>query len=270
MTSSMLDVFRAQLHASVYWYKNNKWMLFSMFVWPYLMVGVMMGLGAMVGSINLFSKRVGVIDPAFYLFSASAVAMSSVGVVDAVAGFALYNRWLGTLNYIFLSPIREAKLMIAAGIPDSVLTSLFSALAVLPAAVYFEGAWGGLKLLTILAIMYLGMIPLVGLSVLAASALLLVREESNIINSITPFILLLSGVFYPVSVLPKTLQEISVYVPTKYVVDAAKVAARYSAFPMNFILVSFGILAVMGLSYNGVAALAITKAEEAVKKKGVA
>jgi ABC-2 type transport system permease protein len=268
--SSVVDVFRAQLHASLYWYKNNKWMLFSMFIWPYLMVGIIMGLGAMVGNVGLFSKRVGVVDPAFYLFSASAVAMSSVGIVDAVAGFALYNRWLGTLNYIFLTPIREAELMIAAGLPDSIITPLISVIAVLPAAIYFEGLWGGAKLLILLLVMYLGMIPLVGISVLAASALLFVREESNIINSITPFILLLSGVFYPVTVLPQSLQAIAAYVPTKYVVDVAKMAARFSSIPGAYVMIVLGILAVMGLSYNGVAAIAVTRAEKAVRRKGVA
>jgi len=265
----MIDVFRAQLHSSIYWYKNNKWMFFSMFLWPYLLVGVMLGLGALVGNVSLFSKRVGVVDPAFYLLSASAVAMSSVGIVDAVAGFALYNRWLGTLNYIFLTPIREAKLMIAAGIPDSMITPLISVVAVAPAALYFEGMIGGLKLMVILFIMYMGMIPLVGLSVLAATALLFVREESNIISSITPFILLLSGVFYPVSVLPKTLQVLSAYVPSKYVVDAAKIAARYTSMPWGWIVLTLGILAGLGVIYNGVASYVVTKAEVAVKKKGV-
>jgi ABC-2 type transport system permease protein len=118
--------------------------------------------------------------------------------------------------------------------------------------------------------MYLGMIPLVGISVLAASALLFVREESNIINSITPFILLLSGVFYPVTVLPQSLQAIAAYVPTKYVVDVAKMAARFSSIPGAYVMIVLGILAVMGLSYNGVAAIAVTRAGKAVRRKGVA
>ena len=269
MPSSMVDVFRAQLHSSIYWYKNNKWMFFSMFLWPYLLVGVMLGLGALIGNINLFSKRVGVVDPAFYLLSASAVAMSSVGIVDAVAGFALYNRWLGTLNYILLTPIREAKLMIAAGIPDSVITPLISVIAVAPAAIYFEGLMGGLKLALILLIMYMGMVPLIGLSVLAATALLFVREESNIVSSISPFILLLSGVFYPVSVLPKTLQAIAPYIPSKYVVDAAKMAARYSTMPWSWIVLTLGILATLGAVYNGAASYAVARAEIAVRRRGV-
>ncbi len=240
-----------------------------MFLWPYLLVGVMLGLGALIGNISLFSKRVGVVDPAFYLLSASAVATSSVGIVDAVAGFALYNRWLGTLNYIFLTPIREAKLMIAAGIPDSIITPLISVVAVAPAALYFEGLMGELKLTAILLIMYMSMIPLIGLSVLAATALLFVREESNIISSITPFILLLSGVFYPVSVLPKALQALSTYIPTRYVVDAAKLAAKYSSMPWGWIVIILGILAALGAVYNGVASYAVTKAEVAIRRKGV-
>ncbi len=267
--SSMADVFKAQFAATIYWYKNNKWLLVSVFIWPYLMVIVLLGIGLLLGDIGLFSKRIGVEDPAFYLFSASAVAMSSVGIVDAVAGFALYNRWLGTLPYIFMTPIRESKLVIAAGLPESILVSLFSAISVLPAALYFEGLVGGIKLFLILCLMYMGMIPLVGLSVIAAAALLYVREESNIINSIVPFILLLSGVFYPVKVLPSVLQKLSIMVPTRYVVDSAKMAARLASPPWSMILYAMAVLALLGFLYNGLASISISHAEKAVRIRGV-
>lgn len=269
MPTSVVDVFRAQLHATVYWYKNNKWMLFSIFVWPYLMVMVLLGLGTIMGDISTFSQRLEVANPAFYLLSASAVAMTSVGIVDSVAGFALYNRWLGTLNYIVLSPIREAKLFIAAGLPDSLLTSLVSIVAIAPAAIFFEGFVGGAKLILVLAIVIAGMVPLIGLSVIAASLLLVIKEESNIINSIVPFILLLSGVFYPVTILPESLQAMSYAVPTRYVVDAVKLVARFRTPSGVAILTFFTALAVLGVIYNGMASVAVSRAENAIRRRGV-
>lgn len=269
MPASVFDVFRAQLHATIYWYKNNKWMLFSMFIWPYLMVGMLFALGSIIGDVNVYSQRMGIANPALFLLSASVVAMSSISIVDAVAGFALYNRWLGTLSYIVLSPIKTPKLFIAAGIPESLISATITISAVAPAAIYFEGLVGGLKLLLVLAVIVAGMIPMLGLSVIAASLLLVVKEESNIINSLIPFILLVSGVFYPIAVLPSFLQSVSQAIPTKYVVDAAKLVARFQSPSGAAILSFFYILAIMGIAYNMMALLAIGKAHEAVKRKGV-
>ncbi len=266
---NMWAVFRAQLHASIYWYKNNKWLAVTMFFWPYLMILVLVGLGSIMGSFELYTERMNLSSPGFYLISASAIAMTSVGIIDGVAGFALYNRWLGTLNYIILSPIRESKLFIAAGLPDSLLSALVTIVAVMPAAIYVEGLLGSLKLLIILAFMLAGMIPLIGLSVLAASALLVVKEESNIINSIVPFILLVSGVFYPITVLPRILQAVSLAVPTRYVVDAAKMVSTFGTPSGAALMLLLGMLALLGIIYNTIAGVAIMRAEKAVKMRGV-
>ncbi len=269
MPSTMLDVFRAQLYSTYCWFKNNKWFMVSYFIWPYLMVLILLGLGSIMGSVDIYAERMKVANPAFFLFSASAIALMSVAIVDATAGFALHNRWIGTLNYIVLSPIRLSKLFVAAGLPESLLSAVFSVMAVAPAAIYFEGLVGGLKLLLVLLVMIAGMLPLVGLAVLAGSLLLILKEESNIISSLNPLILLLSGVFYPITVLPEFMQFMSTFMPTKYVVDAAKMAATYRTLPGSLLILIFGFLAALTLAYNSAAILAIGRAEELVKRRGV-
>ncbi len=264
-----IDVMRAQLHATIYWYKNNRWLFFTMFLWPYLMVGMLLVVGVMFGSMKEYASRMGVSSPGFFLLSASTVAMSSLGIVDAVAGFALYNRWLGTLNYIVLSPMRTTLIFLAAGIPDSLITMLITVTSVSPAVLYIGGLGGGLRLLLILLVMLVGMLPLLGLSVLAASLLLLVKEESNIINSIVPFMLLVSGVFYPVEILPGLLQAVSRAVPVTYVVRAARIASVFGGLRGAPLIAVFYSLLLLALAYNGAASLAIRGAEERVRMRGV-
>jgi len=52
---------------------------------------------------------------------------------------------------------------------------------------------------------FLGMLPLLGLSALIASLTLIAKEESNI-GQIIPFLLLVSGVYYSLEVLPSIPQ----------------------------------------------------------------
>jgi len=262
-------VFRAQLFSTIAWYKNNRLFFISMFIWPYLMVGIIFALGSIYGNIQQFSARLNVSNPAIYLLASSVVAMSSLYIIDAVAGFALYNRWIGTLPYIILSPIRTPVLMMIAGLPESLVSPIVTIIAILPAAIYFEGFMGAIKTLIVLFVIFLGMIPMIGFSSLIASIILLVKEESNILSSLSPFMLLVSGVFYPIEILPRILQIISKAIPITYVVDASKLVATYFIPNISMLLIILYLIGVLAVLYNLIAFMAIGRAEKAVKKAGV-
>lgn len=266
--ANWLDVFRAQLYSTVYWYKNNRLYFISMFIWPYIMVGMIFALGTMYGSIEEYKYKLKVADPALYLLSSSVVAMSSIVIVESVAGFALFNRWLGTLPYILLSPVKTPIILLVAGLPDSLLSPLLTVASVIPAAVYFEGWLGAGKALIVLLFIYLGMLPMLGFATLVGSVVLIVKEESNILNSLTPFILLVAGVFYPVEVLPVILQYISKIIPVTYVIEATKIVATYALPEGMMIFTLMYLIACMTLAYNLLALTAIRKSEVSVKKSG--
>jgi len=267
--TSWIDVFRAQLFASVCWYRNNKWMIFSSFVWPYLMVGFLVGLGSLSGSIENYAERIGVSNPLFFLLSSTVIAMSSLLIVFSVTRFALENRWLGTLPYILLSPVRTTVIFIASGLPDAIITPTITVASIVPAALYLEGLAGGLKILAVLAIVLFGMMPLVGFSVLVGSALLFLREESNIADVIAPLVLLVSGIYYPLEILPEVLQLVGLALPTTYVVEAAKLISAYLTPETRLLLTPVYVLTALTFGYNLIASLVIDKAERAVKRKGV-
>lgn len=264
-----IDVFKAQLFASICWYRNNKWMVFSSLIWPYLMVGFLMGLGSLSGSIENYAERIGVSDPLLFLLSSTVIAMSSLLIVFSVTRFALENRWLGTLPYILLSPAKTSVILIASGLPDAIITPTITAASIAPAAVYLEGIAGGLKVLAVLAIVLFGMIPLVGFSVLMGSMLLFLREESNIAEMIAPLVLLLSGVYYPLEVLPEALRLVGLALPTTYAVELAKLVSMYLMPETRLLLTPVYILTALTFGYNLVASLMVERAETAVKKKGV-
>lgn len=265
---SWVDVLRAQTFAMICWYKNNRFLLLEEVLWPYMMTGMVFGMGLVFGTVEEYAMRVGIGNPALFVLTSSVVAMSSFSITFRVIGFVLWNRWIGTLPYIFLSPAKTPAIMIASGLPDSVISPLIISAAILPAAIYLEGSMGALGLAAILALIFIGMLPMVGMSVLMASAMLLTKRE-DFFHSIMPLILLASGVYYPLEVLPAVLQALSKAIPTTYVVDAAKLVAAYLLPEVRLLMASLYALAALALIYNITAGFAVRRVEGAVKRKGV-
>ena len=265
MPSSFLDVVAAEFYAYTRFYKNNRAMMIAAFIWPYLMVLILLGLGYLFGSLSQYAARMGVRNPVFFIVSASTVAMSSTFIIDEVANYTLYNRWNGTLPYILLTPMRLPKQLLAASIPSTLVSPAISVTSALPVALYFEGLRGAAIIAALYAVIVLGMVPLAGLSVLIAGLVLTVREETNIANSITPFLLLVSGVFYPVTILPKALQLIAVAVPVKYVVDIARAIASTGTLSHEVFLAIY-VLTLMAFAYNSLVAPLLGAIEERVKR----
>jgi len=264
-----LDIFRANLFADMCWYKNNRWLLFYYFIWPYLMVALILGFGSLFGSIESYSERLGVSSPIIFLLSSTVVAMSSISIVSSVAEFVIENRWSGTLPYIMLTPAEMPTIFIAAGLPDAIISPLVTMAAILPAALILEGISGGIRILTILIFIFLGMLPLLGFSALIASLTLIVKEESHVGQIIIPFLLLVSGVYYPLEVLPSILQFIGRIMPIAYVVEAARLFSKYSVPEIRFVLILIYILTVMTIAYNLLASLTLRGADRALRGRGV-
>ncbi len=269
MPSTSTDIIRASIFSTFAWLKNNKWLLFSMLIWPYLITFLMLALGVIYGNLEMYKERLGVSNPVLYILASSGIVMSSLIIVDTVATSALYHRWLGTLPYLLLTPTRTYKVLLLEPIPSAILSSTVSMLAVLPGAILFEGLLGAGKLFLILLVVYLGMLPLIGLSVVVASLTLVLREETNIVAFLTPLILLVSGVFYPIEVLPTVLRSLSNIFPTLYVVQAAKLTATYTIPEVKALLTLISALVILTFIYNGIASLAIGESERMIKKSGV-
>jgi len=263
------DIFRAHLFADMCWYKNNKWLLFSYFIWPYLMVALILGFGSLFGSIESYGERLGVSSPILFLLSSTVVAMSSISIVSSVAEFVIENRWSGTLPYIMLTPAETPIIFIASSLPDAIISPSITMAAIFPAALYLEGISGGIRILTILIFIFLGMLPLLGFSALIASLTLIAKEESNIGQIIIPFLLLVSGVYYPLEVLPLILQFIGRIMPVSYVVEAARLFTKYMVPEIRLVLILIYILTVMAIAYNLLASLILRGVDRALRRKGV-
>ena len=263
------NVFLADTMLRLWWLKNNRVMAVLEFIWPYTIIVVLVGLGTSYGSLENFKRALGIGDPILYIFASSSVAFAAVGIIDNAASVAQWHRWLGTLPYIMASPHKLSTYVIASGLSLSMLTLAMEFLVLLPGVLYFSGAGGLARMSLVLAFLLLGMLPLVAIGGVAAMASLMVREESNVMGFLNPLLLLLSGVFYPVKILPVVLQLLSKAVPVSYIVEAAKIAASFQeGFARDLFIVAY-IIAAMILAYNLAGIAALGGFETAARRRGV-
>ncbi len=263
------SVMKAELYAFYCWMKNNRMLAFMMLVWPYLMAGFLLGLGLLLGSLKVYGERMGVANPVFYIIASSGVLISSINIIDTAVATVLEHRWVGTLPYVVSSPSGFRILAMFGPLLPAIISSFISISAILPAAVLFEGILGVLKVFLALILIYIATLPLIGLAVIIAGITLIMREETNIASFMTPFMILVSGVYYPQTILPHVLQLLAKAVPVYYVVTAVKILATYHIPPFNIFFTIAGILFGLTLIYNTMVYPGVKTIENRIRSKGI-
>jgi len=135
------------------------------------------------------------------------------------------ERWEGTIEYTLMAPIHRFTHM-AGQTLFAVFYSLFFTAVILGVTVLIfdldlssANLWGGTLMLLS------GCLSFVGISVMASTLPLLFPERgAQMTHIVIALLLLVSGVYYPVEVLPVFLQKIAVFSPATYVLDGVRLS----------------------------------------------
>ena len=176
-------------------------------------------------------------------------------VFQEIANSITYERWEGTLEYTFMAPV--SRLVHLAGV------SLFATgYAVVRAAVIVAGMmlfadmdlsranWGG-----IVVVLAVSSAAFVGLGLMAAVLPVFSPERgAEATNIFQGVLLLVSGVYYPVEVLPGWLQPLAVVSPATYALTATRKligvgegAEVVAGAPLSACAAELTVLTVMGV-----------------------
>jgi ABC-2 type transport system permease protein len=135
------------------------------------------------------------------------------------------ERWEGTIEYTLMAPIRRLTHMAGQTIFAVIYSLFFTAVILGVTVLIFEldlsGAnlWGGTLMLLS------GCLSFVGISIMASTLPLLFPERgAQMTHIVIALLLLVSGVYYPIEVLPSFLQKIAVISPATYVLDGVRLA----------------------------------------------
>ncbi len=135
------------------------------------------------------------------------------------------ERWEGTIEYTLMAPITRFTHM-AGQTAFAVVYSLIHTAVVLAATmVFFNITLAKANLWGFLLLLIAGSLSFIGISIVGAVLPLLFPERgSQMTHLIIAMLLLVSGVYYPVDVLPQWLQVFSWLSPATYVIDGARAA----------------------------------------------
>ena len=135
------------------------------------------------------------------------------------------ERWEGTIEYTLMAPIRRTTHMAGQTVFAITYSILFTSVILLITTIVFELDLSGANLVGGAVMLLTGSFSFVGVSVMASSLPLLFPERgAQMTHVFIAILLLISGVYYPVSVLPDFLRKAAVFSPATYILDGARQA----------------------------------------------
>ena len=144
---------------------------------------------------------------------------------DVLSETVSWERWEGTIEYTFMSPASRVTHLLGMGLYAVIYGIAQIAIMLVAVSFFFEldlsnaNYWGALVVLAVCSV------SLVGFGIVAAVLPLLSPEKGQQVSYIVSSLLLLvSGVYYPVSVLPGWMQAIATVSPVTYALEGSRQA----------------------------------------------
>ena len=144
-------------------------------------------------------------------------------IFDLLSETVSWERWEGTIEYTFMSPASRTRSCSAwASTPSSTAWCGSSSCSV-AISLFFDLSLGDANYAGAAAILAICSISLVGFGMVAAVMPLLSPEKGQQVTSIvTAVLLLVSGIYYSVEVLPEWMQPLAYISPVYYALDGIR------------------------------------------------
>lgn len=135
------------------------------------------------------------------------------------------ERWEGTIEYTLMAPVRRLTHMAGQTFFAVVYSLLFTGVILVVTVVLFEIDMSRANLPGGTLMLIAGSLSFIGVGVMGSILPLLFPERgAQMTHVIIALLLLVSGVYYPVEVLPELLQKMAVFSPATYVLDGTRQA----------------------------------------------
>lgn len=151
----------------------------------------------------------------------SYLSVTFEGVTDVIT----IERWEGTIEHTFMAPISRFTHLIGSCWYAVAHGMLFTFIQLIVVGAFFHLDLSHANYLTAVFMLLIGSISFIGFGMGAAVLPLLFTERGSQMSYIVRAILLLvSGVYYPISVLPIWMQPLARISPATYVLDGLRAA----------------------------------------------
>jgi len=189
-------------------------------------------------------------------------------VFDNVSEMIAWERLEGTIEYTFMAPVNRLTHMLGQTAFSLVYGLLHTVLILVAVAFFFHLNLAQANLGGGLAVLAAGSLSFIGFGIMASVLPLLVPERgAQMTHVIQAALLLVSGVYYPISVLPAGMQPAARVSPATYVLEGMR-AALLEGVPFGHLWGQIVPLLAMGLVALPVGVFIFSKAERYAKKTG--
>jgi ABC-2 type transport system permease protein len=185
-----------------------------------------------------------------YLAIGTAVWTFLAVVFDSVTETVTMERWEGTIEYTFMAPVSRVTHMFGTCAFALIHGLIMTGMQLGIMALFFHLDLSQANWLMALLVLAVGSFSFIGFGTMAAVLPMLYTERgAQMAYIIRAIILLVSGVYYPVSILPGFLQALSVASPATYVLDGLRGtlmpgAATYDVWPAIWPLIICAVVSI--------------------------
>lgn len=134
-----------------------------------------------------------------------------------------FERWEGTLEYTFMAPVSRLVHLCGVSLAAMIYSLMHTAVVLVGLLLFTELSLAGANLFGVLVVLMVSTLAFIGLGLMAAVLPLMSPERgAEATNIFQGLLLLVSGVYYPVEVLPRWLQPLSYISPATYTLSACR------------------------------------------------
>lgn len=185
-------------------------------------------------------------------------------ITDVIA----LERWEGTIEYTLMAPIHRLTHMAGQTAFAVAYSLVFTGVILAVTVKLFQIDLSNANLLGATVVMLSGSLSFIGIGIVGSILPLLFPERgAQMTHVIIALLLLVSGVYYPVEVLPQLLQKIAVVSPATYVLNGTR-GALLDGLPTNQLWAFVGPSLIAGVITIPIGLWIFGLAERYAKKVG--
>ena len=219
-------------------------------------------------SVTLIGKDQGSAELTLYLVI-GAVFWNYLSVVFSfVAETITWERWEGTLEYTMMAPVRRTTHLMGSTIFALVYGFIHTAVVLAVLIMFFGIDLSNANWVTAAVFVLIGSLSIVGIGMMAAILpLLYVERGDQMVFVVNSLLLLFSGVYFSIAILPQWMQFVAQFVPGTYILDGIRQGLMQGV-PVSELLYDVWPLLVMAVVLIPAGAYAFSLAERYAKRTG--
>ncbi|HLF77127.1 MAG TPA: ABC transporter permease [Dehalococcoidia bacterium] len=189
-------------------------------------------------------------------------------VLDDVSLVITWERWEGTIEHTLMAPVARSLHLLGMALFGVLHAIVRTGLIFLIAIPFFDVDFAQVNVLAALCVVALGSVSIVGIAILGGVLPLMYPERGTQMSfMLQAVILLVSGVYYSVDVLPGWLRVFSDLSPATYILDGMR-GAMIEGQGVGEMTSTFILLAVFGVVLVPLSIVTFAAGERWAKKTG--